>query len=60
MVALQNRCITEVESESSQGWLESWHISQNLLPSVFKGLEPVVNLKNLSSLYRALGCPRDD
>lgn len=56
MVALQNRCTTEAESESSQGWLESWHIS----PFVFKGLEPVVNLKNLSSLYRALGCPCDD
>lgn len=60
MVVLQNRCITEAESEYSQGWLESWQVGQSLLSFVFKGLEPVVNLKNLSSLYRALGCPRDD
>lgn len=60
MVALQNRDTAETESESSQGWVESWYVSQNLLPFVFKGLEPVVNLKNLSSLYRALGCPCDD
>jgi len=60
IVALQNRCITEAETESAQGWFESWHVSQNLLPFVLKALEPVVNLKNLSSLYRTLGCPCDD
>lgn len=34
MVVLQNRCITEAESESSAGWLESWHLSLPLFLKV--------------------------
>lgn len=57
MVALQNRCVTEAQDESSQDWLESWPRSETLLPFVFKGPGTVINLNNFPSLYWVLGCP---